>query len=387
MEILKIELPDLKTEETEIAVSYQTSTKEKSKSGYLIGQKKHRFYAEVGGGFRYYPVDRAWKPSVKEFGYDLLKTIWKHKIIQESIEDIMKDSKESQNIHIVFSGKESSLSLPLELMCECSDDEFFPLVLDYPMSREIVHKEGWCQSPLKSEDSELPQKILLVNSNVKGVIEIESNHSKKPSGYYLSPLVYAEQEIEAIKGIFDKQNRRHTIKVLNSPTFEELKDEMDKDNWNIIHYVGHGGYSTCSEGIMNGIFLKGEKNKAKMIDALRIKDLFEEYGHEVKFVYLDCCEGIIHKTASNFIYSDYLGIMQGLVKAKVPSFLGFRWRLKDEVAKFFAVQFYESLVSAKFDLRTALFKTRKYIYTNYNYNNAYMSSVLVINNEKRMTKS
>lgn len=354
------------SDQTDNIINVSTNYRRDLKGAGRFPYEKRHFYSELGFGFRFYPVHKYWIRSATELGVDLKDTLWQIESIKKIYDLLMNTvNGEQEKIHIIFEGEANSLNIPLELMCEKNTLDYTPFVIYHPISRKILihtNRKGLDYH----QDKQL--NILLVSSSISGRI----------ADHYL-PKINTNEEINFLFDYFKRKG--HSVEKLDSPTFNLLCEKLSEKKWHIFHYAGHGAYMEYSGTKSNAIFLKkdnDEKQNVDEIDATKIKWMFSEYAKSLKFIYLNCCEGALQENvASDYLYPDFTGIMHGLIEAKVPSFLAFRWRLNDMVAADFAKHFYKSIFDDNLNLSKAIFSTRKYIQAMHKNQNAWISSVLV----------
>jgi CHAT domain-containing protein len=65
---------------------------------------------------------------------------------------------------------------------------------------------------------------------------------------------------------------------------------------------------------------------------------------EVRFAYLSCCYGAATGAQTALLDDDFLGIVDAVIQAGVPSALGYRWPVSDAGAPRLTRAFYESLL-------------------------------------------
>jgi hypothetical protein len=114
--------------------------------------------------------------------------------------------------------------------------------------------------------------------------------------------------------------------------------------WKLIHYAGHSAQAENGRGYL--VF------GAEPEDAVDAED-FAHWSRRAQFVYLSSC-----RSAGAYF------VMQ-MVERTIPAVLGYRWPVRDEVARFFAQRFYRHLfhdqVGQRF-LEYAFLKARKDLY-------------------------
>lgn len=325
--------------------------------------EKSRLYSELGKGLRFYPSNKYWMSSAEELGIDLKKNLWDEEEIKEIYNQALREkNEECEKIHFVFEGDETSLSLPLELMCEDSHCTLKPLIIKHPISRKITTRCN--RRPLCIADLDRSLNILLISSQTNN-----------------GGLEHISEEIDEIKKIVKSSGPKHKVCCLENPSFSDIHNVLGDEEWHLLHFAGHGAFEGKKEE--NGIFLNGNGGKSEFINQNKINRLIKDKGRQLKFIFFNCCEGGCQTDIEpQFLKPDLMGIMHGLIEARVPSFVAFRWRIDDMTAFEFSKSFYHNVFYEKQNLRRALFETRLDIHELNKLQNAWISSVLVINGKE-----
>lgn len=286
------------------------------------------FYNELAGGIRFYPVSEHWRKSAQLLGTELYKLLTKNETMKNALTIARNEAGGTGRLHIIFSGRKNKLKIPWELLYDPDAEDYLANL--YPLSRAVI-ADSYPRyiKPLTEKDREKPN-ILLIKSNAKGQI--------KDLGLCLCKLRYLDKEVERLARLFESFAKKPC--VIKEASLDQLDSrEILDTKWDIVHYVGQMRY----DSVMSGLFFKEKDRPPYFFDKGQIVNLLRKFKQTPKFVYLSCGEGAQYggKTASEFLYSDSVGIMQCLVDAGVPSFLGFRWRVNYSAALEFSTKFYE----------------------------------------------
>lgn len=238
---------------------------------------------------------------------------------------------DEHDLALHFNSPDSLLSVPFELLNDGQEE----LALRHPLHRQLYREnEAWSRKidPFHLlldhlRDTGDPLRILLIASNIDGHI----------------PAV--DEEIGEIETLLVERTRtlgftpNPEIEVCPSreATFDRVKALLDLKQFHIVHYAGHGRSSDSNKG-QSGIYLRNG-NDSSLIPLAVLQDLFR--NSQTHFVFLNCCLGA--RMADQPEPGNLSGIVDSVIRADVPSVLGYRWVVTDEAAKFFACAFYDAL--------------------------------------------
>ncbi|WP_162532219.1 CHAT domain-containing protein [Candidatus Scalindua japonica] len=141
--------------------------------------------------------------------------------------------------------------------------------------------------------------------------------------------------------IVTKNNKEYSYKFSAENSFEEYVENILKsETWHLVHFAGH---SFCDQKGNGFVFFPG---KAKSPIPIEITDFAKLLRvTKCRFIYLSSC----HSSNEDFVFE--------LARNKVPSAIGFRWKIDDDKAKELAKIFYEYLFKLK-SLEYALLEAR-----------------------------
>jgi ActR/RegA family two-component response regulator len=235
-------------------------------------------------------------------------------------------------LSLVFETTPELLRLPLEFIRQ--DRSSQPLVLKHPIKRFLsgVSASRESISPrFLSYVKEL--NILIIASNTKPRIDEVDSEAQALYDY----LRYHQSYIDA---------KNIKIKLIHSEqaTYDNVKKELRKPNYDIIHYAGHGWHNSVSPDESSLFFWTKENRQGdvKPLEARELSFLLEESA--ARLVYLSCCFGTATSEKTKLLKDDFLGLSDAVVRAGVPTVLGYRWPVSDRRAYELARLFYESLL-------------------------------------------
>jgi CHAT domain-containing protein/FixJ family two-component response regulator len=229
----------------------------------------------------------------------------------------------SSILALIFAGRDEFLRLPLEFMFSNNDY----LVLQHPVTRfvsGVVPK----RAPLSPDKLALTNKlrILLIASNTE------------------PPIFGVDREIEDLRKFFESQSFVDvTIIPTEQATYNRVRKEIGKPNYDIIHYAGHGQFEKDSPE-QSKLYFWSKENKQGSIEVMSASELkIHLENSQARLLYLSACYGTATADVELLLDDDFLGLADAAVKAGVPSVIGYRWPVSDIGAKNLATKFYESL--------------------------------------------
>ena len=137
---------------------------------------------------------------------------------------------------------------------------------------------------------------------------------------------------EALDGLV--KTRSVDLAFCEGATREALHMALAEHKPDVVHYVGHGAYST--ERDLGVLLLQDEKGGSVPVTAHDAARLFRHYG--VNLVFLNACE-----TARG----SWAGLAPALVRREIPAVLAMQWPVEDRAAIRFSRHFYQALASGR----------------------------------------
>ncbi len=295
-----------------------------------------------------------WRFNSKQIGKQLHQCLFvNHPKVLGNYHQALGESQDDEKLHFRIESSRDFLRVPFEFLFGSVHADGDYLALRHPLAR--------CITDLHVKRSSLSSKflnglwakgealkILLIASNTKPVI----------------PGV--DYEIEALddllKALFDDKGILTWIKALPTAeaTYEKVRKELQKCEYHIVHYAGHGYYDKQSSEKSCLYFWEKPNRQGKIIEMPVSELQILLRGGELRFAYLSCCLGTKVGESTQLLDDDFLGIADGVTQAGVPSVLGFRWPVSDDGAKELAVAFYRSLAEQG-RLDTALLQARCHV--------------------------
>lgn len=263
---------------------------------------------------------------VKEIGSDLWDDVFvKH---PEAGRAYLEANAKSLSLSLLFETSREFLRLPLEFIYSDTPAEY--LVLQHPLARFV------CDATPKRRV--ISPQILALTERLR-VLIIASNTEP--------PIDGVDDEVqELLKYLRSQDCIPVTAKLIptKDATYDRVKEELKKHDYDIVHYAGHGSYSAQSPE-ESSLYFWASENKQGDIVPMKAAELKLLLGQsEARLVYLSSCYSTTTGDQTALLDDDFLGLADAVAQAGVPSVLGFRWPVSDSGACEIALAFYRSLL-------------------------------------------
>ena len=240
---------------------------------------------------------------------------------------------------------------------------------DYWMLKAPIYRSVWTtddvlvyQAPLFQDAINHPHNCLIIQS------DIGDNYVPRV-GRQFDLLRNIEGEANFLEEFLKGQEVVGEVRKIPQKgeicTQERVKRCLTEEGpWDIVHYAGHSYFGPCREEGEEGarwtdrkeglLLFPGEGNGA--VTHVR-SELFSKWLRDAKtrFIYLSSCRS----SEEDFLYE--------LADYGIPSALGFRWDIKDELAEEHTKAFYKNLLEC-LSLEYAFLKTRREMHVKYHEN-------------------
>jgi len=268
-----------------------------------------------------------WRPEAKAIGKEIYEQIFSERAFGENLYKAQSNAKSTNDLWIRLNGSANTLAVPFELMHNNLDYLSHQHIFTRSLTGyNIPHKKTFHLFLKDLEKSNETLRILIAGSNCDGKI----------------PQVDAE--IEILKDEITDSLNHLGIKFKVEPLFteeasyEKVSEFLRSGNYHIFHFCGHGDFvSQVPEN--SGIWLLDKSGMPKKLGAAQLNLLTQNSA--LQFAFLNCC--LSAGTADRIGGGDFYGIFEALVRAGVPSALGYRWTVLDKSALQLARKFYHKL--------------------------------------------
>jgi hypothetical protein len=174
-----------------------------------------------------------------------------------------------------------------------------------------------------------------------------------PSGY---PPLDVEREWTNLKeGLADLEARGVvTLDRLDPPTVDALQRQLQKHEYHILHFLGHGDYSTDAEDSV--LLLTRPDGSGEAITGETFSALVRDQK-SLRLALLNACRGAVSGERD-----PYSGVAQRLVRGGVPAVIAMRSAISDAAAVALARSFYTALAGGA-AVDEAMAEARKTLYS------------------------
>ncbi len=275
--------------------------------------------------------------TMKEFGASLFNALFQPEIRDQYDKSLGMVYTHNTHLRIKLRIDAPDLACyPWEYMYDGDQTkEFLALHKNISVTRFLA-----IQEPVPTISTKPPLKILVIISS--------PDHADFPK-------LAVEKEKKLIKDALRKLLRSGTVQLrfLKKATLNGLSKVL-KRKVDIIHFVGHGGYSEPLGG--GCLVFEGETGGYELINIDRLSKLLE--GKPIRMVVLNACQ-----TATITESDISLGVAHGLVKIGVPAVIAMQFSIPDTSAIEFAKEFY-TILAETFQVDRAVSEARKKMFIN-----------------------
>jgi len=274
--------------------------------------------------------------AAHELGGKLFEAVFSGDVracLKSSLNEVYRNKRIGLRLKLLLQEVPQLSDLPWEFLWDATLDRFFVQSNQTPIVRYI----------------EMPERIkpLTVNLPLDLLVIISS-----PSDY---PLLNVESERSKLQKALDLLIKDGNVRVkwLENPTLTDLHHCLQKGDYHILHFIGHGGFDTKrEEGVL---VLEDGQGHGWRADAHRIGTILHDHP-SLRLVVLNSCEG-----ARNSLTDPFAGVAASLIRQGVPAVVAMQFEITDEAAITFAGAFYDALAQG-FPVDSAVAEARKAIY-------------------------
>jgi hypothetical protein len=140
---------------------------------------------------------------------------------------------------------------------------------------------------------------------------------------------------------------------LESPTLAGLQQALRRDEYHVMHFVGHGGFDpSLNDG---SLVLEDPDGRGSALDGQSLGVLLHDQ-QSLRLVTLVACEGARTSSTDPFAVA-----AQSLVRRGIPAVIATQFEISDQAAMTLSQEFYGALIEG-FPVDTALAEARKAVY-------------------------
>lgn len=273
--------------------------------------------------------------AAKEAGARLFDLIFAGAVGQclRRSQDRAMDEQAALRIRLRLSDCPELADLPWELLYDRSEDSFLALSRSTPVVRHI-------QLPTRTRAIAvtLPLKILVIRS--------------EPTDY---PVLDLDAEWAQVAEALAELARTGLLEVkeLAIPSLGELRRELLRDTYHVLHYMGHGGFDQQRGGFL--IFTDGAGRGAQ-VTAADLGVMLRDHS-SMRLAVLNACQA-----GRTDPHDPFAGVADTLVRRGIPAVVAMQFEVTDTAAVEFAPALYSALATGR-PIDAAVAEARKAMYT------------------------
>jgi CHAT domain/PASTA domain len=275
--------------------------------------------------------------AAREFGGSLFDALFTGSVrdcYARSLDQVSRAQDAGLRFRLRLQDVPELADLPWEFLLDQSRGRFLAQSVQTPVIRYMEMPEGVRPFPIT-----LPLRVLVMIS--------------APSDEQQLNLPQERARLEqAFKPLLDQGKLEVTW--LEDATLDTLRRLLQKDEYHIFHFVGHGAFDPKRE--IGVLILEDEHERALRTEADRIGTVLFDHT-SLRLAVLNSCEG-----ARNSRSDPFAGVAANLVRQGIPAVVAMQFEISDDAAITFAGEFYHALAEG-FSVDTAVAEARKAIYT------------------------
>jgi len=288
----------------------------------------------------------SWRFQVKGIGLDLYRELFQNQPEVLTSYNRAKGKVQDLRLRISLSTPREFLRLPFEALF--AEEEMY-LCLKHPLSRHVLGHFADREILSKTSIERLGQR----GASARALL-VASNTWRSP----VERIPDVDVEVEELGNLLRQYDFDVRILSTEEATLQRVRDELERGNYCLFHYAGHGSYNADSPERSALYFWEGTMGQSNVVvlTAAQLEGIVR--NTPLLFAYLSCCWGARAGEDRDLLDDDFLGIMDALVMGGVPAVLGFRWPVSDRGARTLARSFYAALLEDGKELDEALLHAR-----------------------------
>jgi hypothetical protein len=274
--------------------------------------------------------------AAKAFGIRLFEAVFSGQVRDLYQGALRSAERENYGLRLLLrlSDVPELANVPWEYLYEPSLARFLALSVDTPIVRYLDMPRRIL--PLNIQP---PLRILTIISNPREFPQLKVETEWRTLNDALSELV---------------QSSLVSITRLEKPTMLALQQQLRKDEYHILHFIGHGTFSEYREDGL--LLLEDDQGAGAPVSGHYLGTLLHD-EKSLRLAVLNACEG-----ARTSISDPYAGTAQQLVRQGIPAVIAMQFEVGERTAETLSREFYRSLAD-NYPVDAALAEARKAIYT------------------------
>ncbi|MBV9253884.1 MAG: CHAT domain-containing protein, partial [Actinobacteria bacterium] len=269
--------------------------------------------------------------TVREFGTALFDALFAGEV--RTLLDVSRHEARSKGtgLRVKLRCRAPELAaLPWEFLFDTEVDEYLCLSRQTPLVRYLE-----VSTPCEPLKVSLPLRILGVVASPKDLDALDVDREKQRVEKALEHLV-AQGKVQ--------------LEWLGKPTWRELQQELSRNRWHVVHFVGHGGFDQRrDEGVLA---FEDDDGNAHLLGAGDVGLLLGDHD-DLRLAVLNACEGA--RSSARDVFSSTAAV---LVRKGTPGVVAMQYEITDLAAIELARSFYDCIASGQ-PVDTAMSEARK----------------------------
>jgi hypothetical protein len=272
--------------------------------------------------------------AAKQLGGALFEALFTDELrecLRRSI-DRASDQHAGVRIRLRMSECPELVELPWELLYDREDDWFLGLSDQTPLVRYVD-----LPNPPRAIEVTLPLEVLAIRS--------------EPTDY---PALHLEGEWAHVRAALDSLVDSGAVRVteLPSATLSELRRALMRQQFHVLHFMGHGAFDERSGGVL---MFTDRSGRAAPVTGGDLGVMLRDHT-SLRLAVLNACEG-----ARTDPHDPFAGVAGTLVRRGIPAVIAMQFEATDHAAVEFAPALYGAL-AAGYPIDGALAEARKAVY-------------------------
>lgn len=130
-------------------------------------------------------------------------------------------------------------------------------------------------------------------------------------------------------------------KLLENPTVDQVRKELKRGGWQILHYMGHGGFR---QEDAEGFLLFGRHGYSHIVTGTMLAENLKA-ARDLRLVFLSTCKG--GRLRRERTQNPFLSMAPAILSAGIPAVVAMQFSISDPAARTFAEEFYAQLAEEK----------------------------------------
>jgi CHAT domain len=283
-------------------------------------------------------VDDPDTAAIKTFGSQLYRELFHHELEVNLLRSQILASTEGKGLRLRLrlSDTPELAELPWEFLYDRSRNRFVCLADRTPLVRFLEVPD--------------PPRPLRVSPPLRVLVMISS-----PRDASFAELD-VEQEWAKLHGVLSGLEQAGLVQLerLETATLSALRQHLRRDDWHVLHFIGHGGFDThAKDGVL---VLEDEAGGSRLVTAQALG--VPLHNHDaLRLVVLNACEG-----ARSDPTDPFAGTAQTLIQQGIPAVVAMQFEITDRAAIAFTSELYAAVADG-YPLDAALSQARQAIYT------------------------